>query len=330
MAVKAELIPVSVKIEEEKVPGEIIYLFPGQGVQEVGMGKALYENSEIARTILNQLKPELLDAMFNGPRGDQPIDVLDDTANAQPAIVAVSLATYFAFFETNPSFMERRPFAFLGHSTGQVSAMGAARIVDIEIALRIAAERGRLMKEVGERGKNQGGMLALLGTTLEQAELLCLRANTSEVLGGKEGIWIANDNTIGQIVLSGRERHIGYAEDHAKEAGIIKVKRLPVFIAAHCPLMKEAQDRFAKYLDRIEFRRPTSAIILNTRAAATLDPGEIKTDLINGLTQGVRYRKALEEAQRNGATSFIEIGKGPLSGFVQKAIPDSMQFQITT
>ena len=205
MAVKAELIPVSAKIEAE-VPSNIVFLFPGQGVQKVGMGKALYENSKIARRILNQLehvKPGLLDIMLDEPR-EESINVLDDTAYAQPAIVAVSLATYFAFFETNPSFMEKRPFAFLGHSTSQVSAMGAARVVDIEIALRIAAERGRLMKEVGERKKNKGGMLALLGATLEQAELLCLRANASEVLGGEEGIWIANDNTIGQIVLSGR------------------------------------------------------------------------------------------------------------------------------
>jgi len=99
MRERAERIHVSANIEAERVPGQIIYLFPGQGVQKVGMGKTLYENSEIARKILDQLKPELLDVMINGPCGDQPINLLDDTANAQPAIVAVSLATYFAFLK---------------------------------------------------------------------------------------------------------------------------------------------------------------------------------------------------------------------------------------
>ena len=330
MAVKAELLGVSAKIEAE-VPGNIVFLFPGQGVQKVGMGKALYENSKIARRILNQLehvKPGLLDIMLDEPR-EESINILDDTAYAQPAIVAVSLATYFAFFETNPSFMEKRPFAFLGHSTSQVSAMGAARVVDIEIALRIAAERGRLMKEVGERKKNKGGMLALLGATLEQAELLCLRANTSEVLGGEEGIWVANDNTLDQIVLSGRENHIVYAMDHAEKVGIKKAKRLRVFIAAHCPLMEEARGMFAQYLAHIRFKRPTSLIILNTTAKATLNPDEIRADLVNGLTQGVKFREALQEAQRRGVKSFVEIGEGPLSGFAQKAVQDSKQVQIT-
>ncbi|MBI4091956.1 MAG: ACP S-malonyltransferase [Candidatus Levybacteria bacterium] len=329
MAVKAELIPVSVKIEEEGIPGEIMYLFPGQGAQEVGMGKALYENSATAQGILDQLqhvKPGLLYTMFNGPRGDQPIDMLDDTANAQPAIVAVSLATYFEFLEKNPSFKERRPLAFLGHSTSQVSAMGAAGVVDIGTALHIAAERGRLMKEVGERKENKGGMLGLLGSTLEQAESLC--AKTCEALR-EEGVWVANDNTVDQVVLSGRENHIAYAAAQAKEVGIKKAVLLRVPIAGHCPLMEEAQDMFAEYLAHIRFDRPISLIILNTTAAATLDPDEIKADLVNGLTLGVRFREALQEAQRIGVASFVEIGEGPLSGFAKKVIPDSMQFQIT-
>ena len=329
MAVKVELISVSAKIEEEQAPGKIIYLFPGQGVQKVGMGKTLYESSEIARGILDQLKtvkPELLEFMLNGPRLDQPINLLDDTANAQPAIVAVSLAAYFAFFEANPSFKERQPLAFLGHSTGQMSAIGAAGVVDIEIALPMAAKRGSLMKEVGQKKENKGGMLALLGATLEKAKSLC--TNTSKALG-EECIWVANDNTVDQVVLSGRESHIVYAKAHAEEAGIKKAKILPVYIAAHCPLMKEAQDKFAQYLDPIKFKRPAFPIILNTTAAVTLDPEEIREDLINGLTTGVRFREALQEVQRNGVTSFVEIGKGPLSDFAQKVILDSRQFQIT-
>lgn len=329
MVVRAELISVSANIEAERVPGKIIYLFPGQGVQKVGMGKTLYESSEIVRKILDLLKPvkpELLDIMLDEPCLDQPINVLNDTANAQPAIVAISLAAYFAFLEKNPSFGERRPLAFLGHSTGQMSAMGAAGVVDIKTALYMAVERGRLMKEVGQKKENKGGMLALLGATLEKAESLC--AETCEAFG-EEGIWVANDNTVDQVVLSGRENHIVYAQDHAKEAGIKKVIWLHVPIAAHCPLMKEAQDRFEQYLANIKFEIPAFPIILNTRAMATLDPAEIKADLVSGLTRGVRFREALQEAQRSGVTSFVEIGEGPLSGFAQKAIQDSMQFQIT-
>jgi len=326
MAARAELINLTANIEAEKIPGQIIYLFPGQGVEKAGMGKTLYENSEIARGILGQLKPELLDIMINGQCVDHPINALNDTANAQPAITAVSLATYFAFLEANPSFKERRPLAFLPHSTGQMSAMGAAGVVDIKTALHIAAERGKLMKEAGERRENKGGMLGLLGATLEKAELLC--ANTSEALG-EEGIWVANDNTADQIILSGREKHIVYATAHAKEAGIKKAIRLGVPIAGHCSLMKEAQDMFVQYVAHIKFERPTSPIILNTRAAATSDPDEIRADLINGLTRGVRFREALQEAQISGVKSFVEIGEGPLSGFAQKVIQDSMQFQIT-
>ena len=327
MRERAERIHVSANIEAERVPGQIIYLFPGQGVQKVGMGKTLYENSEIARKILDQLKPELLDVMINGPCGDQPINLLDDTANAQPAIVAVSLATYFAFLKKNPSFGEIRPLAFLGHSTGQMSAMGAAGVIDVETALHMAAERGKLMKEVGERKEKKGGMLGLLGATLEKAESLC--AETCEALG-EEGVWVANDNTVDQIVLSGRESHIVYAEAHTEEAGIKKAKSLRVSIATHCPLMKEAQDMFAQYLAHIKFGRPTSPIILNTTGKLTSDPDKIRADLVEGFTKGVRFREGLEEAKKIGATSFVEIGKGPLSDFVDRAIPDSKQFQITT
>ncbi len=324
MGVRAELINVSGKIEEEKVPGKFIYLFPGQGVQKVGMGKTLYDSSEIARRIFDQLKSKLLDIMLDGSFKDEPVNVFDDTAIAQPAIVAVSLATYFEFLKTNPSF-RRRPIAFLGHSTGQMSALAAAGVVDRETALHMAAERGRLMKEIGERRENKGGMLVLFGATLEKAKLLC--AKTSEAFG-EEGIWVANDNTLDQIVLSGRESHIVYVQDQAKKAGIKKAVRLRVSIAAHCPLMKEAQDIFAQYLDPIKFERPTSPIILNTRAKTTSDPDEIRADLVNGLTHGVRFREALQEAQRIGVTSFVEIGKGPLSSFAQRVIPDSKQFQI--
>lgn len=326
MAARAEMIPVSAKIEKEQIPGKFIYLFPGQGVQRVGMGKTLYESSKIARGILDQLNPELLNIMLGDSFKDEPADVFDDTAIAQPAIVAVSLATYFAFLDANPSFKEKQPVAFLGHSTGQMSAMGAAGVIDTETALHIAAERGRLMKEAGEKEENKGSMLALLGATLEKAELLC--TNTLEALE-EEGIWVANDNTVGQIVLSGRESHITYAMGHAEETGIRKAIRLPVYIAAHCPLMKEAQDKFAKYLANIKFEIPAFPIILNTRAVATFDPDEIREDLISGLTRGVRFREALQEAQRKGVTSFVEIGEGPLLGFAQKAIQDSMQFQVT-
>ena len=180
----------------------------------------------------------------------------------------------------------------------------------------MAVERGRLMQEIGQKKENKGGMVALLGGTLEQAESLC--ASASETLG--EGIWVSNDNTVDQIVLSGRESHVAFAAAHAKEVGIKKAVRLPVSIAAHCPLMQEAQDLFAQYLKNIKFEKPTSPIILNTSAAATLDPEEIREDLIRGLTTGVKFREALQEAQIIGVKSFVEIGKGPLSGFAEKAI----------
>ncbi len=323
MAIKSEQLNISTGIEEERISGRIMYLFPGQGAERAGMGKSLYENSTTAQGILDQLNPELLDIMFNEP-SDESTNALYDTSNAQPATVAVSLAAYFVFLERNPLFKRRPPLAFLGHSTGQMSAIGAAGVVDIETALHMATKRGRLMKEVGGKEENKGGMLAL-GTTLEKAESLCF--DTSQALGG-EGIWVANDNSVAQIILSGRENHIAYAAAHAKDAGIKKTKRLRVPIAAHCPLMQEAQDLFAQYLDTIKFEKPTSPIILNTSAAATLDPDEIRADLISGLTCGVRFREALQEAQRSGVTSFVEIGEGPLSRFAQKLIPDSMQFQI--
>lgn len=320
MAARAELIHVSARIEEEQIPGKITYLFPGQGVQKVGMGKTLYENYEIARGIFDQLKPELLDILLGDSSEDESVDVFDDTAVAQPVIVAVSLAIYFEFLKKNPSW---RPLAFLGHSTGQISALAASGVIDKKTALNMATERGRLMQEIGQKEENKGGMLALKAT-LEKAELLC--AKTSEALG--EGIWVANDNTVDQVVLSGRENHIIYAATHAEEAGIKKKKRIPVSIAGHCPLMQEAQDRFTIYLADIEFARPASPIILNTKVMATSDTDEIKKDLVEGITHGVKFREALEEAQRIGVTSFAEIGEGPLSDFVRRAIPDLKRIQI--
>ena len=286
------------------------------------MGKTLYDNSEIARGIFDQLNPELLGIMLDDSSEDDSADVFDDTAIAQPAIVAVSLATYFEFRKVNPLW---QPLAFLPHSTGQISALAASGIVDTKTALLMATERGRLMQEVGQKEENKGGMLALLGATLEQAVALC--ANASREFG-KEGIWIANDNTIGQIVLSGRENHIVYVHDHAKKAGIKKAIRLHVSIPSHCPLMKEAQDKFAEYLADIKFERPTSPIILNTKVLATSDPDEIKADLVEGITHGVKFKEGLEEAQRIGATSFVEIGNGPLSDFAKRVMPNSKQIQI--
>ncbi|MBI3984931.1 MAG: ACP S-malonyltransferase [Candidatus Levybacteria bacterium] len=322
---RAELFDVSTPIETEKVPGKIVYLLPGQGGQKIGMGNALYNNSEAARRVFDYLeliKPGLLTLMSDGTK-----EKLDDTANAQPAIVGVSLATYFAFLEVNPLLHQtKQPLAFLGHSAGQVSAMAAAGVVDLETALRIAVERGRLMKEVGEKDENRGGMLALLGATPKLARLLC--STTSKRLG-QEGIWIANDNTDGQLVLSGKEEHIANAMAHAQELGIKKTIQLAVSIAAHCPLMKEMQLRFTDYLSRIPFRKPSFPIICNTTAEATLDPDAMKADLINASTSGVRFREALETARRIGATSFVEIGEGPLSGFAQRAMQDSRQFQIS-
>lgn len=326
MKESAERIHVSARVEEEQIPGKFIYLFPGQGVQRVGMGKTLYDSSEIARGIFDQLEPGLLEIMLDDSF-EGSADAFDDTAIAQPAIVAVSLATYFVFLEKNPSFKERLPLAFLGHSTGQMSVLRAAGVVDTKTALHMAVKRGKLMQEIGQKEENKGGMVALLGGTLEQAVALC--ANASQEFG-KEGMWIANDNTIGQTVLSGRENYIVYAMAQAREVGIKKAVRLPVSIAAHCPLMQEAQDLFAEYLDHIKFEEPTSPIILNTSAAATLDPDEIKADLISGLTCGVKFREALQEAQRIGVTNFVEIGEGPLSDFAKRAMPDLKRVQIAT
>lgn len=298
-------------------------LFPGQGVQTVGMGKELVEKSLVARQIFDIARDivgkDLIDTMFNGP-----VDKLNDTANAQPAIFLVSYAAYMVFLEANPQFKNKLPTAILGHSLGQITALVIAGVIPFEAGLRISLERGKLMKREGDL--NKGAMVAISGISIEQAINLCKETNT---YFDETGIYVANDNTNGQVVLTGKDGHINHAIELAKaitnQRNVIK---LPISIAAHSPLMKKARDDLANYIAFIPFCTPNSPIILNGTGELSTEPSEIKRDTINALISGVRFRESIMKANELSITHFIEVGGGPLKRFIEKAIQNVQAIQL--
>jgi len=296
---------------------KIAFVFPGQGTQYVGMGKALYEASQAARRIFAQADETLGFALsrlcFEGPE-----DELHDTINAQPAILTVSIACLAALRERSGELGRKlSPVAVAGHSLGEYTALVAAGVLDFPDALRLVRERGRLMKESGEQ--QPGGMVAIVGLTAEQADAICVEARA---LGT---IVRANTNSPDQLVLSGELAALDRATQLAREAGARAVVPLRITIASHSPLMQNAALKLAEILASIPLREPQVPIAANITGQLLTTAEEVRRELAEQLTGPVEWTRSVAQMVENGVNTFIEIGPGQVLSRLIKRISRDVQ-----
>jgi [acyl-carrier-protein] S-malonyltransferase len=291
------------------------FLFPGQGSQYVGMGQALAQLEPPAAQVFAQAD-SMLGFSLSQLCWHGPADYLNDTAFTQPAIFTHSIALLRVLKARLPGVA---PAAAAGHSMGEISALVAGDSLSFEDGLALVRERGLAMKQAGER--LPGGMAAVLGLDLERVEQVCALAsqNTRSVIG------VANDNSPGQVVISGDEAGLLQAMDLLKQAGARKVVRLPVSIAAHSPLMASAQERFGRAVERAQLRPASIPVYGNVDAAPLQSAASIEQDLRNQLTMRVRWTETIRRLCAAGVTSLVEVGPGNVLTSLAKRIEPGLQ-----
>lgn len=277
------------------------YVFPGQGSQFPGMAKDLYENNATAREMLEKANEVLgfriTDIMFEGTAED-----LKQTKVTQPAIFLHSTVLAKCLGDFAPDMVA-------GHSLGEFSALVAAGAMDFEEGLRLVSIRAKAMQKACE--SNPGAMAAIIALPTEKVEEIC---------AGCEGVVVAaNYNCDGQIVISGEKDAVMQACEKMKEAGAKRALPLPVGGAFHSPLMEPARTELAEGIEKAVFRKPSCPVYQNVTAKPSVDPEEIKANLLAQLTSPVRWTQSVKNMLADGAGNFIEVGPGKvLQGLVAK------------
>jgi len=286
------------------------FTFPGQGSQAVGMGKALAEAFPAARAVFNEVDAALGEKLTT-IIWDGPSETLQLTENAQPALMAVSLAT-LRVLETEAGFSVGRDAAFVaGHSLGEYSALAAAGSLSISDTARLLRTRGLAMQKAVPVGA--GAMAALLGLAYEAAVAVANEAAQGQVCQA------ASDNGGGQVVVSGDKAAVERALEIAKARGAKRAMLLPVSAPFHCTLMQPAADAMAKALADVTIKQPASPLVSNVLAAPVSDPDEIRRCLVEQVTGTVRWRESVAYMASQGVVRFFEIGAGKvLSGLVKR------------
>jgi [acyl-carrier-protein] S-malonyltransferase len=295
---------------------QIAFVFPGQGSQYVGMGRDLYETYAEVRALFDEADRTMGFSLsrfcFEGPK-----EALDDTINTQPAILAMSMACFKALGTRHKVQGKSReslePAFVAGHSMGEYTALVAAGALDFADGLRLVRERGRVMKEAGER--NPGGMAAVLGLEAEALDEICEAA--SQGTGGI--VQLANYNSPGQIVISGHKEALERAMELAKERGARRVIPLAVSIASHSPLMQRAAESFTDIVVQVDFHQPRVPVVANVTAAPITTVAEIRKESVGQLTSTVRWVESVQYMIAQGVTAFVEIGpKNVLTGLIKR------------
>ncbi len=297
---------------------QIAYVFPGQGSQAVGMGRAIAETSPAAAAVF-QVADEALGEPITRLAWEGPEEELNRTENAQPALLAASIA-YLAAVREAWAQLEidaPEPAFAAGHSMGQYSALVAAGALDLADAVRLVRERGRRMQASGTG--REGRMAAIIG--LDDARLpdLVEQASAHGIFG------IANRNSPGQVVVSGERAAVEAAIGIARTLGARRAVELPVSVAAHSPLMAEAAEGMRRVLAGITFRDPHPPLLANADARPITTAEGCRAELVDHLTTGVDWVGAIEAMQAHGVTTFIEIGPGRvLTGLIRRIAPDAL------
>jgi [acyl-carrier-protein] S-malonyltransferase len=285
------------------------FTFPGQGSQVVGMGKALADAFPAARAVFAEVDSALGEKL-TAVIWDGPAETLQLTENAQPALMAVSLAT-LRVLEAEAGFSVADAAFVAGHSLGEYSALAAAGSLTISDTARLLRTRGLAMQKAVPVGV--GAMAALLGLDYETAVAIAEEAAQGQVCQA------ANDNGGGQVVVSGDKAAVERALEIAKTKGAKRAMLLPVSAPFHCRLMQPAADAMAKALEGVTIQRPVSPLVSNVLAAPISEPDEIRRRLIEQVTGTVRWRESVAYMASQGVTRFFEIGAGKvLSGLVKR------------
>jgi len=283
--------------------------FPGQGSQAVGMGASLIEASSAAKAVFEEVD-EALGEKLSATILEGPEETLTLTANAQPALMAVSIAALRAMEEKGFSLKDSAAYV-AGHSLGEYSALCAAGTFSIADTAKLLRIRGNAMQAAVPVG--EGAMAAIIGLEHADVEAICADA------ASEGSCQIANDNGGGQLVISGSKASVEKAADAAKEKGAKRALLLPVSAPFHSTLMGPAADAMAEALANVEMNAPCVPLVANVLAAPVSDADEIRTRLVEQVTGQVRWRETIEWMGENGVTNLMEVGSGKvLSGLARR------------
>ncbi|MDA9926325.1 ACP S-malonyltransferase [Amylibacter sp.] len=284
------------------------FLFPGQGAQTIGMGKDLAENFSVSRDVFEEVN-DALEQDLSSLIWDGDIDTLTLTENAQPALMATSIAAVKALESEGIKFNQASFIA--GHSLGEYSALCAAGSLNIHDTAKLLRIRGKAMQDAVPIGI--GAMAAILGLDFNTVNKI------AKSIGNDQVCQAANDNDPGQVVISGHKEAVEQTIELAKAAGAKRAILLPVSAPFHCALMQPAADAMSEALDGIKLESPSVPLVANVKASQEINGSIIKELLIEQVTGSVRWRESIEYISLNGVTDVFEIGSGKaLSGMVRR------------
>ena len=297
------------------------FIFPGQGIQAVGMGKALAAASPVARAVFQEVDDALGQHLFR-LMTEGPEDELELTENAQPAIMANSIATLRVLQQEGDVRLADKADYVSGHSLGEYSALCAAGAIDLATTARLLKHRGLAMQAAVPVG--MGAMAVLLGADLEKARAIAEAAAEGEVCA------IANDNDPSQVVLSGHSGAIERAVALAKDMGAKRAMVLQVSAPFHCSLMQPAADAMEKALAEARIDAPLVPLFANVTAAAVADADTIRHLLVEQVTGMVRWRESILAMQAVGVDRFVEFGGRVLTPMIKRIAPDATGTSVVT
>jgi [acyl-carrier-protein] S-malonyltransferase len=297
------------------------FIFPGQGSQAVGMGGGLAAASRAARDVFDEVDEALGQNLFRLMR-EGPEDELKLTENAQPAIMAHSLAVFRALSREGNVELAKAVAFVSGHSLGEYSALCAAGAFDLSTTAKLLKLRGRAMQAAVPVGV--GAMAALLGADVELAQKIADAAAQGEVCT------VANDNDPSQVVISGHKGAIDRAIDMAKGMGAKRAVPLPVSAPFHCPLMQPAADAMQDALGYVVLDDPAVPVFANVTAQPERDPDTLRNQLVEQVTAMVRWRETIANMAEAGVEEFVELGGKVLGPMVKRIAPDAKVTSVVT